>query len=124
MTEPLKKEDMIRGVIVNADEYKSDDIISPVKIDSVWVNLENLQSAVQHLKDKIQENESYDEVIQDYWNLIDDAFPDLNTSITEQTNDRCKQCGDLITNDPEIEDYNKCDCNSQSNENKNEKKNN
>ncbi len=54
MSEPLKKEDMIRGIIVNADEYKSDDIISPVKIEEVWINLENHKSAVEWLKGVIK----------------------------------------------------------------------
>ena len=52
MGEPLKKEDMIRGVIVNADEYKKNGIISPNKIEEVWINLENHKSAVEFLKSR------------------------------------------------------------------------
>ncbi len=48
--EPLKKEDFVRGVIVNADEYKSDEIISQNKIEEVWVNTENLKSALEFYK--------------------------------------------------------------------------
>ena len=34
--------DIIRGVIVNADEFKEDGIISPNKIEEKWVNLTEL----------------------------------------------------------------------------------
>ena len=107
MSEPLKKEDMIRGVIVNADEYKSDDTISPVKIDAVWVNLENLESAVEWFKDRewtlcpgkctkcgewhtyrehrIKEDIEQDEFIC-FRCCLDESFPDLNTQNQNKEN--------------------------------------
>ena len=46
---------------------------------------EDVAAAVQYLRDKIQENEGDETVIGDYWELIDDAFPDLSTSQSEGT---------------------------------------
>ncbi len=48
--EPLKDKDIIRGMIINADEYKTDEIISQNKIEAKWVNTENLISAVEWYK--------------------------------------------------------------------------
>lgn len=91
--EPLKKEDMIRGVIVNADEYKSDETISPNKIEEVWINLENHKSAVEWLKeehnktskklmDYVRENKKIDigfiyDCVSEFFISDNKAFPDL-----------------------------------------------
>jgi hypothetical protein len=40
-------------------------------------NVIDVVSAIQYLRNKIQENTSEEEIIEDYWNLIDDAFPDI-----------------------------------------------
>lgn len=80
MGEPLKKEDMIRGVIVNADEYKSDDLISPVKITATWVNTENLESAIELLKETIRTKwDTNDHYIKELFGMIDQSFPEPNT---------------------------------------------
>ena len=75
MNEPLKKEDFVRGVIVNAEEYKSDNIISPGVIESVWVNLEKLESAKEWLKERLSTYPTKEgQTINDILNEIDKAF--------------------------------------------------
>ncbi len=61
--EPLKKEDIIRGMIINADEYKTDKIISQNKIVERWVNTENLISAVGWLKENLDRLGATDDLI-------------------------------------------------------------
>ncbi len=92
MGEPLKDKDMIRGVIVNADEYKSDDVLSQDKIEEMWVNLNGLKSAVGWLEEEIKilspkhrpkvkwERNCYCKAcvkIREIKEKIDQAFPDL-----------------------------------------------
>ena len=85
MNEPLKEKDVIRGVIVNANEYKSDEIISPNKITERWINSENLKSAVEWLKEQIANELAYrimnEKITSGTINMIhkyiDIAFPDL-----------------------------------------------
>ena len=81
MIEPLKNEDIVRGLIVNADEYTEEKMIVLKKIEAVWINLENLQSAIEWLKREVvmcrddDERTKYD--IDKILELINGAFPNL-----------------------------------------------
>ncbi len=84
MGEPLKKEDFVRGLIVNADEYTEEKMIVLKKIEAVWVNLENLQSAVEWLKFKLDDVGIYEgQEWQRVADLIREAFSELNSQSNE-----------------------------------------
>ena len=94
MGEPLKKEDFIRGVIVNADEYTEEKMIALNKIDAVWINLENLQSAVEWLKEilkkdleiQLKAKRKGQAVKLDFaLHLIDEAFEDVTDNSGKKT---------------------------------------
>ena len=55
--EPLK-DNIIRGVIVNADEY-AEGIISKNKIVAEWIDVEKVKEKIAWLKDKLCLNRFY-----------------------------------------------------------------
>ncbi len=78
--------EIIRGVIVNADEYKTDEIISPNKIEAEWVAVDDMIKELEIIKHTCNGNDKAK-----YHDLVDDLITNLNTASNENKNEADKQ---------------------------------